>query len=379
MKVVIAIDSMKGSLDSVQAGRAAEAGIRRVYPDAEIRVFPLADGGEGTTQALARGLGGRLVSAEVRGPLGAPVTAQYGMVGQTAVLEMAAAAGITLEKRQDPLKATTYGVGQLVLDAIRRGCRDFILGLGGSATNDGGMGMLEALGYVFRDETGAALPGCAESLERVCAIDGSGVPEVLSQCRFRVACDVKNPLCGPQGATYIFGPQKGVTGGLLQRLDAGMAHYAQAAAEYLGRDCRELPGAGAAGGMGFACAAFLHGTLTPGIQLVLDAIRIEPALREADLVITGEGRLDGQTAMGKVPVGVAKLAKTFGKPVLAFSGAVTPEARRCNEAGIDAFFPILRSVVTLEEAMDPATAEKNLADTAEQVFRVIRACGGKII
>lgn len=375
MKVVIAIDSMKGSLDSLQAGRSAEAGILRVCPDARIQVFPLADGGEGTTQALTRGLGGKLITLEVTGPLGNPVTAQYGILGRTAVLEMAAAAGITLEKRQDPWKATTYGVGQMILDAVRRGCRDFIVGLGGSATNDGGMGMLEALGYVFRDEAGSALPGCAGSLERVHTIDGSGAAKELAQCRFRAACDVTNPLCGPLGATYIFGPQKGVTGELLRRIEAGMAHYADAAAAFLGRDVRENPGTGAAGGMGFAFSAFLRGELTPGIQLVLDAIHLEEAVKDADLVLTGEGRLDGQTAMGKVPVGVARLAKRYGKPVLAFSGCVTPEARSCNDAGIDAFFPILRGVVTLEEAMAPAVAARNMADTVEQVFRLVKALG----
>ncbi len=373
MEVVIAIDSMKGSLSSLEAGAAAREGILRVYPQARVRVFPLADGGEGTTQALTQGLGGQLATLRVTGPQGAPVTARYGVLGNRAVLEMAAAAGLTLDKRLDPLKATTYGVGELIRDAIARGCRDFIVGLGGSATNDGGMGMLQALGYVFRDANGRVLSGCGESLEKVAAIDSSTAIPELAECRFRAACDVQNPLCGPLGATFVFGPQKGAAGETLERLENGMVHFARVCGEFLGQDLSQAPGTGAAGGMGFAFRAFLDGTLTPGIQLVLDAIGLEKAIPGADVVVTGEGRLDGQTAMGKVPVGVAGLAKKYGKPVIALSGCVTEDAGQCNAAGIDAFFPILRTVVPLEEAMEAGTAEKNMAATAEQVFRLVRA------
>lgn len=373
MEVVIAIDSMKGSLSSLEAGAAAREGILRVYPQARVRVFPLADGGEGTTQALTQGLGGQLATLRVTGPQGAPVTARYGVLGNRAVLEMAAAAGLTLDKRLDPLKATTYGVGELIRDAIARGCRDFIVGLGGSATNDGGMGMLQALGYVFRDANGRVLSGCGENLEKVAAIDSSTAIPELAECRFRAACDVQNPLCGPLGATFVFGPQKGAAGETLERLENGMVHFARVCGEFLGQDLSQEPGTGAAGGMGFAFRAFLDGTLTPGIQLVLDAIGLEKAIPGADVVVTGEGRLDGQTAMGKVPVGVAGLAKKYGKPVIALSGCVTEDAGQCNAAGIDAFFPILRTVVPLEEAMEAGTAEKNMAATAEQVFRLVRA------
>ena len=344
-----------------------------MYPQARVRVFPLADGGEGTTQALTQGLGGQLATLRVTGPQGAPVTARYGVLGNRAVLEMAAAAGLTLDKRLDPLKATTYGVGELIRDAIARGCRDFIVGLGGSATNDGGMGMLQALGYVFRDANGRVLSGCGENLEKVAAIDSSTAIPELAECRFRAACDVQNPLCGPLGATFVFGPQKGAAGETLERLENGMVHFARVCGEFLGQDLSQEPGTGAAGGMGFAFRAFLDGTLTPGIQLVLDAIGLEKAIPGADVVVTGEGRLDGQTAMGKVPVGVAGLAKKYGKPVIALSGCVTEDAGQCNAAGIDAFFPILRTVVPLEEAMEAGTAEKNMAATAEQVFRLVRA------
>ena len=290
-------------------------------------------------------------------------------------MEMATAAGITLiPGEKNPLKATTYGVGEMIRDAIEKGYRKFIVGIGGSATNDGGMGMLQALGYEFLDENGVALGLGAEALFRVAKIDDSKVLPELKECSFRVACDVKNPLCGPRGATYVFGPQKGVTEEMREDLDAAMARYARIVEEYLGGGAAGLstiPGTGAAGGLGFAFLAFLHAQLTPGIALILDAIQLEEELKDADYVLTGEGRLDGQTAMGKVPVGVAKLAKKYGCKVLAFAGAVTPEAKECNVQGIDAFFPIVRGVTTLEQAMNTTNAVQNMTDTVEQVFRLL--------
>lgn len=376
MKVVVAIDSLKGSMTSMEAGRAIREGILNVLPDTEVIVKPLADGGEGTTEALVEGLGGELVETEVHGPLETPVKAVYGVIKETgtAIMEMAAAAGIILVgKDKRPLDATTYGVGEMIRDAVRRGCREFIIGIGGSATNDGGIGMLTALGYEFLDARGAAVGIGAGALGEVASIRTGRVLPELKECRFRIACDVTNPLCGVNGATYIYGLQKGVTEDLRDSLDAAMASYAQVISDCLGTDHRESEGAGAAGGLGFAFLSCLNADLQPGIGLVLDAVDMEKTMEGADLVFTGEGRLDGQTAMGKAPVGIAKLAKKHGAKVVALAGAVIEGAEKCNENGIDAFFPILRRIVTLDEAMDPETAKENMIRTAEQVIRLVSA------
>lgn len=392
LKVVAAIDSFKGSMTSMEAGRAAREGILAAHPDAEVVIRPLADGGEGTTDALIEGLGGERIDLTVTGPLGDPVTCYYGYLSSTentgkknvgkdtatggmgsgtAIMEMAAAAGITLTDVRDPLSATTFGVGEMILDAIDRDCRDFIIGIGGSATNDGGIGMLKALGFRFMDPDGNDPGEGGQALEKVASIDISGRDPRLDECRFRVACDVTNPLCGENGATYIYGPQKGVTDDMKKSLDQAMEHYASVAADTLGQDHAEAPGAGAAGGLGFALLSFLNAELTPGIRLILDAVGLEEELKDADVVITGEGRLDHQTAMGKAPVGVAELAKKYGATVIAFAGSVTPDAGACNLAGIDAFFPIVRGVTTLEEAMDSENAKANMRACAEQVFRLL--------
>lgn len=376
MKVVVAIDSLKGSMTSMEAGRAIREGILNVLPDTEVIVKPLADGGEGTTEALVEGLGGELVETEVHGPLETPVKAVYGVIKETgtAIMEMAAAAGIILVgKDKRPLDATTYGVGEMIRDAVRRGCREFIIGIGGSATNDGGIGMLTALGYEFLDARGAAVGIGAGALGKVASIRTGRVLPELKECRFRIACDVTNPLCGVNGATYIYGPQKGVTEDLRDSLDEAMDSYAQVIRDCLGTDHRESEGAGAAGGLGFAFLSCLNADLQPGIGLVLDAVDMEKTMEGADLVFTGEGRLDGQTAMGKAPVGIAKLAKEHGAKVVALAGAVIEGAEKCNENGIDAFFPILRRIVTLDEAMDPKTAKENMVRTAEQVIRLVSA------
>ncbi len=376
MKVVVAIDSLKGSMTSMEAGRAIREGILNVLPDTEVIVKPLADGGEGTTEALVEGLGGELVETEVHGPLETPVKAVYGVIKETgtAIMEMAAAAGIILVgKDKRPLDATTYGVGEMIRDAVRRGCREFIIGIGGSATNDGGIGMLTALGYEFLDARGAAVGIGAGALGKVASIRTGRVLPELKECRFRIACDVTNPLCGVNGATYIYGPQKGVTEDLRDSLDEAMDSYAQVIRDCLGTDHRESGGAGAAGGLGFAFLSCLNADLQPGIGLVMDAVDMEKTMEGADLVFTGEGRLDGQTAMGKAPVGIAKLAKKHGAKVVALAGAVIEGAEKCNENGIDAFFPILRRIVTLDEAMDPKTAKENMIRTAEQVIRLVSA------
>ena len=376
MKIVIAIDSLKGSLSSMEAGHAIEQGIRNVLPETKVLVKPLADGGEGTTEALVEGLGGDMVQVQVHGPLETPVNAAYGVIGKsnTAIMEMAAAAGIILVgKDKRPLDATTYGVGEMIRDAITRGCREFIIGIGGSATNDGGIGMLTALGYEFLDAEGKPAGIGAGALYKVAKIcDDKVIPE-LKDCHFRIACDVTNPLCGENGSTYIYGPQKGVTVELRDELDHAMGAYAQVVKAYNGTDYAKTPGAGAAGGLGFAFLSFLSGELLPGIELVLNAVEMDKAMEGADLVFTGEGRLDYQTAMGKAPVGIAKMAKKHGAKVIALAGAVIEGAQECNEQGIDAYFPILRQVVTLDEAMDPATARKNMVETTEQVMRLVAA------
>lgn len=377
MKIVIAVDSFKGSLTSMEAGNAVKNGILRAIPQAQVVVRPLADGGEGTTDAFIDGLGGQKVELTVSGPMGKPAAACYGWLpsGSTAVMEMAAAAGITMvpDSEKDPMRASTYGVGEMILHAVKKGCREFILGIGGSATNDGGLGMLTALGYEFTDKNGCPVPQGAAGLGQTAHICAERVLPELKECTFKVACDVTNPLCGANGATYIYGPQKGVTADIMEGLDQDMAGFADVTAAFLGADNREVPGAGAAGGLGFALMGYLGASLEPGVSLLLEATGLEEVLKDADVVVTGEGRLDGQTAMGKAPVGVAGLAKKYGITVVAFAGGLTKEAVRCNAKGIDAFFPIVRGITTLEEAMDPENARQNMADTTEQVFRLIAA------
>ena len=379
MKVVVAIDSFKGSLSSMEAGQAIEEGVKCVYQNAEVVVRPLADGGEGTVEALVEGMGGIFVNKEVTGPLGEKVEATYGIIeskddlSKTAIIEMSAAAGITLvpEESRNPMNTTTYGVGELILDAIERGCRHFIVGIGGSATNDGGVGMLQALGYDFVTQEGKAISYGGNGLRELVSIEESNVHPTLKECTFKVACDVTNPLCGENGSSAIFGPQKGATPEMVQELDQLLLHYAELSKGINANADRFYPGTGAAGGMGFAFLTYTNATLESGIQIVLTETKLEELIITADVVVTGEGRLDGQTALGKAPIGVAALAKKYQKKVLAFAGAVTPDAKECNQHGIDAFFPILRGVVTLKEAMNKEVAHQNMVDTVEQVFRVV--------
>ncbi|MCR1917845.1 glycerate kinase [Frisingicoccus caecimuris] len=374
MKVVIAIDSLKGSLSSMDAGHAIKEGILKAT-DADVIIKPLADGGEGTTDALIEGMGGEKISLTVKGPLQTPVEAYYGYLQEsnTAIMEMAMASGITLIPREalDPLNTTTYGVGEMIKDAVHRGIRNFIIGIGGSATNDGGTGMLSALGYEFLDTNGQPVGFGGQCLEKIAAISDKNKLADLEECHFQIACDVENPLCGPKGATYIYGPQKGAANTLLPLLDAGMKNYGQIAEAFTGKQTMETAGAGAAGGLGFAFVTFLNGELKSGIDLILDAVGLEESLENADFVITGEGRLDQQTAMGKGPAGVAKLGKKYGAKTIALAGSVTEDASACNAAGIDGYFCILSSISTLEEAMNPDTARKNLTLTAEQLFRLL--------
>lgn len=375
MKIVVAIDSFKGSLSSMQAGNAVKEAICRLDSKAEVLVKPLADGGEGTVEALAERSNAEMVEIEVNGPLMKPVTAKYCIFKDTntAVIEMAAASGITLIPLEDrnPLEATTFGVGELIKDAIKKGCRRFIIGIGGSATNDGGTGMLTALGFEFLDKSNNPIALGAKGLKDLHTIKSDNVIPQLKECSFNIACDVTNPLCGENGCSAVYGPQKGATPKMIQDMDCWLSAYAEIAKDVSSKADKDCAGAGAAGGLGFAFLSFTNAALKSGIQIILDEINIEADIKNADIVVTGEGRLDSQTVQGKAPIGVAKLAKKYGKKVIAFSGCVTDDAEVCNEHGIDAFFPVLRCVTTLDEALDTDNAYKNLSATAYQVFRLL--------
>ena len=378
MNVLIAIDSFKGSLSSLEAGNAAAMAAREVFPDASVTVSPLADGGEGTMDAIAACLGGEICSVDVTGPMGESVTARYAVVKERklAVIEMAEAAGLTLvpKDKRDPKVATTYGVGELIMHALNiNGCRDFIVCIGGSATNDGGVGMLKALGFDFLDQKGNSVPEGAQGLGMIRRIVTENLPHALSKCNFMVACDVKNPLCGVSGASAVYGPQKGASEADVKIMDECLGHFADLTAEKLGNDLRHVPGVGAAGGMGFAFLAYLGGQLRPGIELVADVTALEEKIKNADIVITGEGRLDAQSAMGKAPVGVARLAKKHGKLCIALSGCVGDGAEACNQEGIDAFFPIVQAPCPLEDAMKQKNAQANMKKTAKQALLLVKA------
>jgi glycerate kinase len=376
MKIVVAIDSLKGSLSSLEAGNAISDGIKRVYSDADVVVRPLADGGEGTVEALTLGMGGRLEKITVTGPLGEKHECKYGILADktTAIVEMSAAAGITLvsEADRNPLNTTTYGVGEIIKDAISKGCRHFIVGIGGSATNDGGIGMLQALGYGILDKDGRQVPFGAKGLQVIDKITDEYVIPELKECTFRIACDVTNTLCGDNGCSAIFGPQKGATPSMIMQMDKWLAYYAALSREKYPKANPNQAGTGAAGGLGFAFLTYTNAVLESGIKIVLEETRLEDYIKGADIVVTGEGRLDSQSVMGKAPVGVAGIAKKYNKKVIAFSGCVTEDSTVCNEHGIDAYFPILRTVVPLDEAMNSENAKKNMIATVEQVFRLIR-------
>lgn len=380
MNVIVAIDSLKGSLRSLQAGAAAKKGILRAIPAATVSIKPVADGGEGTVTALVSGLSGESVTIPVTGPLGETVQATYGILpDHTAVIEMAEAAGLPLvpAEKRNPMNTTTYGVGEMILHALDEGCRSFIIGIGGSATNDGGTGMLRALGCHFRKADGSEIALGAQELSELATIETEALDPRLKESHFSIACDVTNPLCGPNGASYIFAPQKGADPATVQKLDAVLAHLADMTAVTLGTDLRDQPGAGAAGGLGFAFASYLNGTLRPGVDIVLDAVLPESELRADDIVVTGEGRFDGQTAMGKAPVGIARRAKACGCKVIVLAGSVEHSGARATQQNpplIDAVFPILPGAMTLEEAMHEDVAYENMEYTAEQVFRVIGSC-----
>ena len=377
MKAVFAIDSFKGSLTSTEAGNAASAGFLKVFPDAEVVVLPMADGGEGTTDALTVGLGGKLRQVDVTGPTGEKIATSYGILadGVTCVMEMASAAGLPLvpNEMRDPMHTTTYGVGEMICDAISQGCRSFIIGIGGSATNDCGIGMLSALGFIFRDRDGATLSRGAADLGRVCSISCEGVIPELKECSFSIACDVKNPLYGESGCSAVFAPQKGASTDAVSIMDGYFKEFANLVSKVYESCDPSFPGSGAAGGLGFAFRTFLGGKLLPGVELVLDAVGLEGHIKDADIVFTGEGRLDAQTVMGKAPAGVAAMAVKHGVPVIALAGCIGDGAEVCNEHGIEAFFPILRKVTTVDDAMKAENAAENMTATVEQIARLIKA------
>lgn len=381
MKVVVTIDSFKGSLSSFELGEGIEAGIKKVYPEAQVIKVPIADGGEGTVDSLVEGTNGKFVAVTVDNPLMEKIRARYGIMGdgKTAVIEMAEASGLPLvpiEKR-NPMKTTTYGTGELIKDAILKGCREFIIGIGGSATNDAGLGMLQALGYKFLDENKKELGNGGEILSKVKYIDSTGKIPELKDCKFLVACDVDNPFYGPKGAAEIYSRQKGATEEMVKELDKGLKDLSEVIKKELHVDVSNLPGAGAAGGLGGGLVAFLNGKLSPGIDMILEKVGFEKELENADFVITGEGRLDHQTAMGKAPVGVAKIAKKFDIPVIALAGGVTEGAFQTHEKGIDCFFSIINYPITLEEAMKKETAYKFIKGNTEEIFRLIKVCEKK--
>ncbi len=375
MRVLVAIDSFKGSLSSLQAASAVKEAVLKAQKNAEVTICPIADGGEGTVEALSLGLGGNIIEATVMGPLEENVTAKYCILrDNTAVIEMSAAAGLTLvpPDKRNPLKTTSFGVGQMIRDAIRQGCRNFIIGIGGSATNDGGVGMLSALGFDFLDKNGSPILKGAQGLEKLASISTDNVMPELKDCYFKVACDVTNPLCKENGCSAIFAAQKGATPEMIEKMDKWLENYALLSAKISKKADMNFAGAGAAGGLGFAFLSFLNSELTSGVKIILEQTKIEEKIKNADIVVTGEGRLDSQTAMGKAPIGVAKLAKKYGKKVIAFSGCISDDAEILGEHGIDAFFPILPRILSLEEAMNPDNAYNNLKNTAYQVFRLIK-------
>ncbi len=375
MNIVVAIDSFKGSLTSLEAGNAVRQGIIKAIPEANVTVRPIADGGEGTVDALIRGMQGNYETVLVTGPNGKAMFCQYGVIPQEgiAVVEMAEAAGLPLLRKEErnPLYTTTYGVGEMIKDAIQKGYRRFIVGIGGSATNDVGIGLLQALGYQFKNAEGNEVPFGAVGVRDIVDVQVDKVIPELKECFFRVACDVNNPLCGEAGCSYVYARQKGAKEESIPEMDRWIKAFSDLMREKQISDLEQMPGAGAAGGLGYAFASFTNAKLESGIDIVLEETKLEEYIKEADLVITGEGRLDGQTVMGKVPLGVAKIAQKYGKKVIAFAGSVSEDASACNEHGIDAFFPILREVKTLDEVMEPECAKKNLSAAVEQVMRLI--------
>ena len=375
MKIILAPDSFKGSLTSLEVAEAMEAGIKRALPDADCVRIPMADGGEGTVQSLLDAAGGELIPCNVKGPAGQRVEAAYGMLadGSTAVIEMAAASGLALVhgSSKNPLKTTSYGTGELIRDALDRGARKIILGIGGSATNDGGTGMAQALGVVFRDKEGRVIRehGAGGMLRRIESVDLDGLHPGLRRAQIQVACDVDNPLTGENGAARVFAPQKGADEAMVKTLDGNLKHLARVIERELGVDVDPVPGAGAAGGMGAGLLVFAGAELQRGIEIISKATSIESHLRTADLVLTGEGRVDFQTAFGKTPAGIARLAGDYGVPVVALGGGLADDAAEAFKHGIGGLEAAIARDMTLDEAL--ANSREYIANAAERVIRLI--------
>ncbi|NLP43073.1 MAG: glycerate kinase [Peptococcaceae bacterium] len=373
MKVLVATDSFKGSLSSLHVGEAIEEGIKRVYQEANVRIIPIADGGEGTVEALVAACGGRFIRKRVTSPLGEEIEATMGMLpGNTAVIEMAAASGLPLvpAEKRNPLITTTRGTGELILEALNQQAETILLGIGGSATNDGGAGAAQALGVKLLDKEGNDLPPGGSSLAKLAKIDLSNLDPRLKNIKIRVICDVDNPLCGSNGASAVYGPQKGATPEMVKFLDQCLAHYAKVIKEQLNIDIMNIPGAGAAGGLGGGLVAFTGAELKSGTEVILDTVGFDDFIKDYDLVITGEGKIDWQSAFGKVPMGVGVRAKKHGKPVIAIVGSVDEGAEAMYEHGLNALVPIVNKPMSLSEAMEKAY--ELTVRSAEMVFRLLQ-------
>ncbi|ANF46604.1 glycerate kinase [Priestia megaterium] len=374
MKIVIAPDSFKESLTALRVCEAVEKGIKTHFPNAEISKVPMADGGEGTVQSLVDATDGEIIQTKVTGPLGKEVEAFYGILGDgnTAVIEMAAASGlhhVSMDER-NPLITTTRGTGELILKALDHKVKYIIIGIGGSATNDGGAGMAKALGAKLLDANGAEIKEGGGSLDQLTAIDLTNLDSRLAEVKVEVACDVDNLLTGKTGATAVFGPQKGATPDMVKQLDRNLAHYAAVIEKEMDIHIQNVPGAGAAGGLGGGLLAFLSAELKPGVDIVIKATELENYIKDADLVITGEGRIDGQTIYGKTPIGVAKTAKKHSVPVIAIAGSIGAGSEAVYEHGISALFSVVPGAVDLSEALEKA--DENIERTAKNVASVIR-------
>ncbi|MED1443618.1 glycerate kinase [Aeribacillus composti] len=374
MKFVLAPDSFKESMSARTAALAMEKGIRKVFSNAECLIVPMADGGEGTVESLVSANEGEIIKLEVTGPLGNKVIAEYGLLGdgKTAVIEMASASGLHLisKEKRNPLITSTYGTGELIKHAIERGVDRIILGIGGSATNDGGVGMLQALGVSFKDKEGKELQRGGGVLNQLATIDLTGLDERIKKVKIDVACDVNNPLTGKFGASRIFGPQKGATPEMVKQLDENLAHYAKIVKQVIGKDISQIEGSGAAGGLGAGLIAFLNAELKKGIDLVIELTSLESKIADADYVFTGEGSIDGQTLFGKTLYGIASIAKKYSIPVFAFTGKVGEGIEPLYENGFTSIISILKGVTSLEEAL--CSGEENLAFAVENVCRVLQ-------
>lgn len=373
MKIVVAPDSFKGSVTALQAANAIERGLLRVFSHATIEKIPMADGGEGTVQSLVDATGGEIKTAQVLDPLGYAIDAEFGILadGQTAVIEMATASGLPLipTEKRNPLKTSTYGTGQLIHAALDSGCRRLIIGIGGSATNDGGAGMAEALGVKFLNEDGKSIERGGGGLAKLTSIDMTDLHPAIADTETVVACDVNNPLTGPNGASHIYGPQKGATPEMIKTLDANLKHFDGILAKTCGQSYNDIPGAGAAGGLGAGLMAFLNAELKLGVDIVIDTVNLKERMKGASLVITGEGQIDYQTAFGKTPVGVAKVAKAENIPVIAIAGGIGEGAEKVYDAGIDAMVGIVQTPMSLDDAFEEA--QRLITNTAEQAARLL--------